>query len=53
LKPFFYRKKGFKLPKNALGETWGVAPYPTSLLKKAGRKLLWAASPQGYGFSFV
>jgi hypothetical protein len=31
LKTFFYRKKGFKLPKNALEVTWGVAPYPTSL----------------------
>jgi hypothetical protein len=34
LKPFFYRKKGFKLPKNALGadKTVGLCPHnPTSL----------------------
>jgi hypothetical protein len=52
LKPFFYRKKGFKLPKNALEETWGRCPHtPTSFLKKAWQKLLWAATPQVIVFS--
>jgi hypothetical protein len=41
LKTFFYRKKVFKLSKNALGTAWGVAPYPTLLLKKERRKLFY------------
>jgi hypothetical protein len=40
-------KKGFKLPKKySLEVAWGFAPYPTSLLKKARRKLLFVATPQ-------
>jgi hypothetical protein len=48
MKPFFLsQKKVSYFQKNALKETWGVAPYPTRFLKKARQKLLWAASPQG------
>jgi hypothetical protein len=41
LKTFFYRKKVFKLSKNALEVTWGVAPYPIRFLKKAEQKLFY------------
>jgi hypothetical protein len=31
-----------------LEEAWGVAPYPTSFLKKAWQKLFNAATPQNH-----
>jgi hypothetical protein len=34
----FLSQKVFGLSKMLFGVTWGVAPYPTSLLKKAGSK---------------
>jgi hypothetical protein len=39
-KPFFYRKKGFGLPKNALGadKTVGRCPTPYPLFEKSGAK---------------
>jgi hypothetical protein len=45
LKPFFYRKKGFNLPKNALGVIVGRCPTPCPLFEKSGAKTFLSASP--------
>jgi hypothetical protein len=38
LKPFFYRKKGFKLPKNALVRDMGRCPIPYQPFEKGWAK---------------
>jgi hypothetical protein len=45
LKTFFYRKKVFKLSKNALARSMGRCPIPHAPFEKGAAKTFMSASP--------